>query len=181
MKKHFQFFVRASLLLAAAAPLTVAAALSAPIQAKVDARLKQLQAWGSDPAIVSAVKAYNAAPPAEMTNDQWKTLQVLDPKVRAYTKNSVAEAIKAKKDDTVTEAFVSGADGGKVAFLSKPTSWSHKSNPKHAAPMSGKTWIGQVEVDESTGQEQVQVSFPVLDGGKPVGSVVVGLSLAKLK
>jgi hypothetical protein len=36
-------------------------------------------------------------------------------------------------------------------------------------------------VDESTGQQQVQVGLPVLDGGKPVGSVVFGLSVSRLK
>jgi sensor histidine kinase regulating citrate/malate metabolism len=38
-----------------------------------------------------------------------------------------------------------------------------------------------VEVDESTGVESLQVAFPVLDGGKAIGSVVVGLAVAKLK
>jgi hypothetical protein len=47
--------------------------------------------------------------------------------------------------------------------------------------MAGKTWIGPVEVDESTGLQQVQVALPVLDGGKPIGSIVLGLSVAKLK
>jgi hypothetical protein len=80
----------------------------------------------------------------------------------------------------VSEAFVSGADGGKVAFLGKTSNWSHKGKPKHDQPMSGKTWQGQVEVDESSGLQQVQVAVPVLDGGKPIGSLVVGLSVGKL-
>jgi len=46
--------------------------------------------------------------------------------------------------------------------------------------MTGKTWQGQPEVDESTGLQQVQVAVPILDGGKPIGSLVVGLSLTKL-
>ena len=40
---------------------------------------------------------------------------------------------------------------------------------------------GEVEVDESTGLQQVQIAVPVLDGGKPIGSLVVGLSLTKMK
>jgi hypothetical protein len=46
--------------------------------------------------------------------------------------------------------------------------------------MTGKNWQGPVEVDESSGQQQLQVSVPVLDGGKPIGSLVVGLSVTKL-
>jgi hypothetical protein len=75
---------------------------------------------------------------------------------------------------------VSGADGSKVAFLTKPSSWSHAGKPKHDKPMTGKTWQGDVEVDASTGARQIQVSVPVLDGGKPIGSIVVGFSIAKL-
>ena len=46
--------------------------------------------------------------------------------------------------------------------------------------MAGKTWQGPIEVDESTGLQQIQVAVPVLDSGKPIGSLVIGLSLAKL-
>jgi hypothetical protein len=46
--------------------------------------------------------------------------------------------------------------------------------------MSGKTWQGDVEIDASSGLQQVQVAVPVLDGGKAIGSLVVGLSIGKL-
>jgi hypothetical protein len=68
-----------------------------------------------------------------------------------------------------------------VGFLGKTTSWSHKGKAKHDVPMTGKTWQGPIELDESSGTQQVQVSMPVLDGDKPIGSLVVGISLAKLK
>lgn len=173
--------------LAVAACLTAAAwgqALTPELKAKVDARAGQLRAWGTDPVVVAAVSAYNAAPPVAakaMTNEKWRGLSLLDPMVRSYTRNAVAEQLKGKRDATVSEAFVSGADGTKVAFLSKTSSWSHKDKDKHRVPMTGKTWIGPVEVDESSGQLQVQVAIPVLDGAKPIGSIVVGLSTARLK
>lgn len=164
--------------------LTLGAALDPDVQAKVDARLKDVQAWAADPTLVSAVKAQNASLPAElngMTQDKWKAATVLDPVVRGLTKNTVGQFLKSKKDDAVSEAFVSDANGCKVGFLAKTSGWCHKGKPKHDDPMAGKTWQGDAEVDESTGLQQVQVAVPVLDGGKPVGSLVVGLSLSKLK
>jgi hypothetical protein len=157
--------------------------LSADVKAKVDAKAKQLMALGSDAAVVSAVKAYNADPSAEakaMTNDKWKQLTVLDPFVRSLSKNPLAVFLKSKQDEQIAECFVSGADGTKVGFLSKTTSWSHADKDKHRVPMTGKVWTGPQEMDESTGQLQVQVGIPVLDGGKPIGSLVVGLKVAKL-
>ena len=46
--------------------------------------------------------------------------------------------------------------------------------------MTSKTWQGPIEVDESSGAQQVQVSMPILDGDKPIGSLVIGLSASKL-
>ncbi len=160
-----------------------AAELTAEQKTKLDAKIATFKAWGTDAEIVKAVKEHNANPPAEtkdMTNDKWKTLTVMSPEVRALTKNALATYIKTKKDESVSEAFVSGADGTKVAFLSKTTSWSHKGKPKHDVPMTGKVWIGQVEVDESTGIQSIQVGIPVLDGTKAIGSIVIGFSIAKL-
>ena len=160
-----------------------AAGLEATAQAKVDAKLQEIQGWAADAAIVGAVRAYNAGKSPEaaaMDQNKWSSVSVIDPLVRGLTRNPAAEFLKGKKGEGVSEAFLSGADGGKVAFLGKPTNWSHQGKPKHQQPMSGKIWQGEVEVDESSGLQQVQVAVPVLDGGKPIGSLVVGLSVGML-
>jgi sulfur relay (sulfurtransferase) DsrC/TusE family protein len=178
-----KYFLR---LLSALSLLTLgahAATLDATVQAKVDAKLKEITTWAAEPALVAAIKAQNAKLPAgfaEMTQDKWKTLTVLDPFVRQFSKNPVAAFLKSRQGDIVTEAFVSDANGLKIAFLSKTSGWSHNGKAKHDEPMAGKPWQGPIEVDESTGLQQLQVGVPVLDGGKPIGSLVVGLSLIKL-
>jgi hypothetical protein len=152
-------------------------------QAKIDAKVATVKTWAADPAIVAAVAAHNAQVPAEqaaITQEKWKSLTVLDPFVRSFSKNPAGEALKAKKADWTTEAFVSDAKGLKVCFLSKPTSWSHAGKPKHDFPMSGKSWQGPVEVDESSGLQQLQIAVPVIKDGQPIGSLVVGLSLSKI-
>ena len=157
--------------------------LDATLQGRVDAEVKKIEEWVKEPAVIQAVQAHNAGPSADvqaMTQDKWKTLTVLDPFVRGFTKNAVAEILRSKKSDVISEAFVSGADGTKVAFLAKTSNWSHKGKPKHDQPMAGKKWQGAAELDESTGLQQIQVAIPVVDNGKPIGSLVVGLSLTKL-
>ena len=155
--------------------------LTAEQKAKVEAKVAAIKSWGSDAAMVAAVKERNANPQhKDMTQEKWKALSVVDPVVRGFTQNATAAWLKSHKDAATSEMFVSGNDGTKVAFLAKTTNWSHKGKAKHDVPMTGKTWIGDAEMDESTGQKEVQVSFPVLDGGKAIGSVVVGLSVFKL-
>lgn len=117
-----------------------------------------------------------------MTNETWHSLSVLDPFVRAVGKSPLSEYLKAMKnsDDVIAKIFVSGADGFKVGFDAKTEHWTHKGMPKHEVPMSGATWIGPVKLDDSTGQQLIQVGLPVLDGGKPIGSIVFGLRVDKL-
>ena len=163
--------------------LATAEDLSPAIQAKIDAKIAAITTWAADPIIVEAVRAHNAAVPAEqaaLTQDKWRSLTVLDPLVRGFSKNPAGQFLKGKKDDIVTEAFVSDAAGLKVGFIAKTSNWCHQGKPKHDVPMTGKHWQGPVEVDESSGQQQLQVAVPVLDGGKPIGSLVVGLSITRL-
>jgi hypothetical protein len=153
------------------------------VKANLDKKVKQLQSWSTDPLIVSAVKAHNSNLPAEdkaMTNEKWSKLTVLDPYVRSFSKNPLGVYLKTKKDDEISECFVSGADGTKVAFLSKTTYWSHADKDKHKVPMTGKTYLGPIALDESTGLQEIQVGLPVLDNGRAIGSVVVGIAVSKL-
>ena len=158
--------------------------LDPAVQARIDAKITEITAWASDPVIVGAVKAHNASVPADqaaITQERWRALTVLDPLVRSFVKNDVGQFLKTHKDNVIAEAFVSDAAGLKVGFGAKTTNWSHKGKPKHEVPMTGQHWQGEVEIDESSGQQQIQVAVPVLDGGKPIGSLVVGLSLSGLR
>ena len=173
----------ASLVSLLPAPGSAAESLSSAIQAKLDEKVKAIQEWAISPVIVKAVLQRNSTPLTEvasMNQEQWKTVSMLNPVIKLFTKNEAADFLKTKKDVAVTEAFLSAADGTKIAFLSKTTNWSHSGKPKHDQAMAGKTWQGSVEVDESTGAQQIQLSVPVLSEGKPVGSLVVGFSLSKL-
>jgi hypothetical protein len=173
------------------APIALCAMLFMPcaeaqppaLKAKLDAKIPRLQALGTDPKVVEAVRAYNASMPPEaaaMTNEKWKAASQLDPAVRAYSKNPLAVYLKGRMDPAASEWFVSGAGGAKVAFMAKPTNWSHQGKEKHQLPMAGRIYYGPVEVDESSGQQQIQVGVPVLDGGRPIGSIVIGLPVSKL-
>ena len=164
--------------------IVVAAEIPADISSAIDKAMPALKAIAMDQKTVAALKQSNVTPAPEaaaMTNDKWKALSILSPEVKAFAKNDLAQYFNKNKPIYVSELFVSAADGSKVAFISKPTSWTHKGKPKHDLPMQGKNWIGEIEVDESTGLQQIQVAIPVLDDKKPIGSIVFGLSVAKLK
>jgi hypothetical protein len=92
--------------------VTFAEGLDPAVPAKVEARIKAVQAWAAEPAIVNAVKAHNAPLPADsaaMTQDKWKTLPILDPFVRAFSKNEAGERLKVKHDDPMAGKTWQGA------------------------------------------------------------------------
>ncbi len=155
------------------------------LKAKFDAKVKELQRLSSDAEVVNAVKTYNSTPPSAeakaMTNEQWRSLTLFDPFVRAIGKSALSEYLKSKRDDVVAKIFVSGADGGKVGFDAKTEHWTHKGMPKHEVPMTGQMWVGPVKLDDSTGLQMIQVGLPVLDSGKAIGSIVFGLRSDKLR
>lgn len=160
------------------------AQVDAATQAAIDAQRRVLEEWASNPIVVNAVKAKNASTPAAdkaMTQERWEALKNYDEYVLSFVVNPVGRFLKASATPAVSEAFVSAADGTKVGFRRKPSNWSHKGKPKHDDPMRGRVWQGEVETDDSTGLQQIQVAVPVLDGGTPIGSLVAGLQLARLK
>ncbi len=156
------------------------------VQTELDKQKQVVAGWAADPVIVGAVKEQNTKGPIDgMDNPKWKTTRRSEPVVKAFQSNAAGQYLKAKLDasgGTFSEAFLNGSRGEKVAFVEKTTSYIHVGQAKHDVPFgSGKSWQGKPEFDESSQTYAVQISVPVLDGGKPVGSLVVGVNLSHLE
>ncbi len=169
--------------LAWASPSQATPDLTPGQKAKVDSLTALMQPLGRDAKVVAAVKAQNARLPeilAGIDEAKWKALTVESPELLAVSKSELAAHLRSRVHHTVIELFINDAEGRKVVLFAKTSNWRHKGKAKHDHPMLGKTWTGPLELDASTGQMQVQVGFPVLDGDKPIGSVVLGFWLPKL-
>jgi hypothetical protein len=155
------------------------------IQKEIDKHVEVVKGWAVDPVVVKAVEAQNAKGPITgMDNAKWKTVRRSDDLVKGFQTCDAGKLLKAKADaagDAYPEAFLSGAQGEKVAFIEKTTSYIHKGAAKFDVPFGGKVWQGQPEFDESSQTHQVQVGVPVVAGGKPIGVLVVGINLTKLE
>jgi hypothetical protein len=157
--------------------------LTAEQKSKVDSLISLMSELGRDPKVVAAVKAQNTQLPEVLKGvdeTKWKELTVESPELIAVSKNELAGYLRGRIHHTVIELFINDAEGRKVTLFAKTTNWNHKGKAKHDVPMKGKFWNGPIEVDESTKQLQVQGSFPVFDGSKAIGSVVLGFWLPKL-
>ncbi len=156
------------------------------IQKELDRHIEVVKGWAASPVVVKAVLAQNQKGSiAGMDNPKWKTVRRNDDLVKGFQTNEAGRFLTQKikdSNETYSEAFLNAAQGEKVAFFEKTTSYIHKGAPKFDVPFStGKPWQGKPEFDESSQTHQIQVSVPVVSEGKPVGALVVGVNLSKLE
>ncbi|PYN31608.1 MAG: hypothetical protein DMD98_16165 [Candidatus Rokuibacteriota bacterium] len=179
-------FFGAVAILVVAAAAHAAFEITSAIQIELDRQKKIVAGWAADRVIVRAVVEQNAKGPlSEMDNAKWKVLRRSDPLVTAFQSNAAGRFLQAKLEASgglITEAFLSAAQGEKVAFAEKTTSYIHKGMPKFDVPFSTRSvWQGRPEFDESAQTYQIQISVPVLADGQSVGALVVGVSLSQLE
>src|SRR5438034_9366555 len=134
-------FTAVSLLVVAAAA-HAAVEVTPGIQAELDRQKKIAAGWAADPVIVKAVAEQNAKGPlAGMDNSKWKLVRRSDPLVRAFQSNPAGQFLRSKMEASgglITEAFLSAAQGEKVAFAEKTTSYIHKGMPKFDVPFTSR-------------------------------------------
>ncbi|HSB67713.1 MAG TPA: hypothetical protein VLH58_05540 [Candidatus Methylomirabilis sp.] len=156
------------------------------VQKEIDRHVEVVKGWAANPVVVKAVVAQNQKGPISgMDNAKWKTVRRSDELVKGFQANEAGKFLKEKAaegNEFYPEAFLNAAQGEKVAFIEKTTSYIHKGAAKFDVPYgNGKSWQGQPEFDESSQTHQIQVSVPVLSEGKAVGVLVVGINLSKLE
>jgi hypothetical protein len=174
------------LVLAASGAAWAGFEMTAAIQAELDKQKTVVAGWAASPVIVGAVAEQNhKGPIAGMDNAKWKTTRRSDPVVVGFQANAAGQFLKAKLAESqgaVSEAFLSAAQGEKVAFAEKTSYYIHNGMAKFDVPFkSGKPWQGQAEFDESSQTYAIQISVPVVADGRPIGALVVGINLSHLE
>jgi hypothetical protein len=184
--KWFKTLVSVAVVGMVVTPAWAAFEISPAVQKELDRHIEVVKSWATNPVIVKAVLAQNdKGPISGMDNMKWKTVRRSDDLIKGFQATEAGQFLKQKCSEshgTYPEAFLNAEKGEKVAFYEKTTSYIHKGAAKFDVPFTtGKTWQGQPEFDESSQTHQVQVSAPVVSGGKAIGVLVVGVSLTNLE
>ena len=179
-------FLATAALLVLAAAAHAAFEVTPAIQAELERHKTLIAGWAADPVIVRMVVEQNTKGPVPgMDNAQWKVVRRSDALVKAFQSNPAGQFLRTKMEASkglITEAFLSGARGEKVAFAEKTTWYIHKGMEKFDVPFNTrKSWQGKPEFDESAQTYQIQISVPVLADAQPIGALVVGVSLSQLE
>lgn len=148
--------------------------ISPALQAKVDKYKKHLVEWAANSSIVAAAKDSNSkGGTAGMTNAKWDELTDTDTAVIALKQNNASKQIaKWEEDKALDKLFVRDEKGNLVAYSSgsgKPILYNNANRPPFQNGLKGAWAANEVKPDPTTQKKSVQISVPVMDGGKAIG------------
>lgn len=157
-----------------ALPWTTHAALTAPVQAKVDQYKQKLQTWAADPALVAAIREANARPPADAIKaESWSRLSAQDSPVKEMLDSNASQYLrKLQEDKNISKLLVRDVKGNFVAGSVKPALFNSADKPQFTEALKGTAWsASDVSPDPTTQVPSVQVSAPIVDGDKVIGVI----------
>ena len=170
-----------------ATPSASAAVDETAVKAKIDALLPELRKIATTEAVLSAVKTQNAKKLTQEAikkiDEEWSKATGVTDLMKPYLENDCATALKKIATPAMVEAFAMDNQGALVCSTSKTSDFWHGDEEKWQksfAEGKGAEFVDKPKFDESSQTYSIQVSLPVMDEGKAVGALTVGLGLDKL-
>jgi hypothetical protein len=170
-------------------PLTAQAQSAGTTQKLLTDEAARLQAWGSDPVIVAAVKAQNAkratVAQVKSLDEQWSAGKA-EALVKQVTTGACADHLRklAAGNAGYGETFLMDNQGALVCATAKTTDYWQGDEAKWQRAFNegkGEVFIDRPKFDDSSAQRLAQISIPVLDNDAAIGAVTVGISIDKLQ
>lgn len=177
----------AALCLAASLPVS---SLAEEVPAAIHDLVPDLQGWGSNTVLVSAVKQRNAAGMSleqiKGRDAEWMAYTGVSDFMKGLMNNPAAKELKSLEGSRpyFTELFLMDGLGANVAMTNKTSDYWQGDEAKFTESFkggAGAVHIGKVKFDESAQAYLVQVSVPVMEGGKAIGALTVGINLDELE
>lgn len=153
-------------------------------------RVPLVQRWAADPVVIRAVRRANTENPSmqevESRDRRWQATSGTDEFMRAMLENSCSDRLRAlgARTPELGEAFVTDQLGANVAMTQKTSDYWQGDEEKFTAAFTNRAsafHIDPVSFDDSIQAYAVQISVPVLDGGRAIGVLVVTLNLERMQ
>ena len=159
--------------------------ISPRMQSVVSTHTLRVKAWAASPLLIEAVMEHNRK---NMSLEEIKRIDSdwlagkSDDLATALANNPVGRFLNEKINNNrflYAEAFLCDNQGAVVGEYPKTSDYWQGDEDKFIQSYNngkGRDYIGPLKFDESTQTFSVQVSVPVLNGGKTIGVLVVGLN-----
>jgi len=163
----------------------------AQVQEVIKDKIGAVVKLGSHSLIVKAVMDQNAKNMSmesiKKADEEWKASKGLTPFKISLQKSPVGNFIKRKmrlNKSIYSEAFLTDNQGANVTAFPATSDYWQGDESKWTESFNngdGKVYIGEVELDESSGSYATQVSVPVKDQGNTIGVLVIGIKLSYIE
>jgi len=153
-------------------------------------KIRTVQHMALNPLLVRAVRQQNAA---GLTADEiarrdkaWRATKELTPFKLSLQTSPAGRFLKQQvsRSTSFNEAFLTDNQGANVAAFPATSDYLQGDEEKWSNSFNGgngRVYIGALALDESTNTVAAQVSAPVLDRGKTIGVLVVGVTINYLQ
>lgn len=150
--------------------------------------LPEIKAIAANPDVVAAVKAQNARglslDAIKATDGKW-IAATGGPEGKTMLESAVSNTLLAaeKAKPYFTETILTDNQGANVAISAMTSDYWQGDEPKFVkawANGKGDDYIARAKKDESSGAVVSQVSVPVMDGGKAIGTLTIGVNVQAL-
>lgn len=167
------------------AMVAAVAAEKAP-QKVYDLAESTLASIGTDPMVVSAVKAQNAKGMSlsqiQDKDAEWKEYAGIADYMSALMESDLGKYLRSIQESRpfYAEIFVMDNQGANVGMTDKTSDYWQGDEAKFKnsfAGGAGAVFVDEVEFDDSTQVYSVQVSVPVMDAGKAIGAITFGIDI----
>jgi hypothetical protein len=159
-------------------------------QKVVDLANAKLAAFGTDPVIVKCVKEENAKgntlAAIQEKDAKWKGTAGIVDYMQALMDSECGKHLAGiqKSAPYYAEIFVMDNQGANVAMTDKTSDYWQGDEAKFKKSYNdgtGFVFVDEVEFDDSAQAYLVQVSVPVMDGGKAIGAITFGIDVDKIE
>jgi hypothetical protein len=146
--------------------------------------------WGNNAVLIAAVNAQNAKGMSlddiKAKDATWIKTTGLDNFMKSLMNNDAAKEMKnlERSKPFFLEIFLMDNQGANVAMTNKTSDYWQGDEAKFTNAYkagAGGVDISKVKFDKSSQAYLVQVSVPVMDGGKAIGAISVGINLDELE
>lgn len=151
--------------------------------------LPEIKALAANPEVIAAVKAQNAKgltlDAIKALDGKWIAASGNLPEAKTMLEHPVSASFKATETAKpyFVEAILTDNQGANVAMSSTTSDYWQGDEPKFVkafAEGKGDDYIARAKKDESSGAVVSQVSVPVMDGGKAIGTLTIGVNVQAL-
>jgi hypothetical protein len=153
-------------------------------------KIRTVQHMALNPLLIRAVRQQNAsglAPEEIARRDKaWRATKELTPFKLSLQTSAAGRFLRAQvqRSTSFNEAFLTDNQGANVAAFPATSDYWQGDEDKWSNSFNGSNGqivLGPLKLDESTNTVAAQVSAPVLDRGKTIGVLVVGVTINYLQ